>query len=154
MAESRTWFMCWAQHLPRPRPQVPVLDENGWVFAYADFVWEEEGVFLEFDGRIKYEKYRRKGETLEEYLMREKRREEQICLLTGWQCIRIRGRTWSTPSGPRPGSGGSSSSDAARCLPEVLERVVRFTPEAAGRFLLVPRISGETATPYVTGRFS
>ena len=89
VAESRTWFMCWAQHLPRPRPQVPVLDENGWVFAYADFVWEEEGVFLEFDGRIKYEKYRRKGETLEEYLMREKRREEQICLLTGWQCIRI-----------------------------------------------------------------
>lgn len=89
VAESRTWYMCWAQHLPRPRPQVPVPDENGWVFAYADFGWEAEGVFLEFDGRIKYERYRREGETLEEYLLREKRREEQICLLTGWQCIRI-----------------------------------------------------------------
>lgn len=98
VAESRTWFMCWAQHLPRPRPQVPVVDENGWVFAYADFVWEQEGVFLEFDGRIKYERYRREGETLEEFLMREKRREEQICLLTGWQCIRIQWEDLENPA--------------------------------------------------------
>lgn len=89
VAESRTWFMCWAQHLPRPRPQAPIHDERGWVVAYCDFAWEAEGVFLEFDGRIKYERYRREGESLEDYVMREKRREELICLLTGWTCIRI-----------------------------------------------------------------
>jgi hypothetical protein len=77
---------------------VPVLDELGRLFAYADFVWEEEGVFLEFDGRIKYELYRREGESLEEFLMREKKREERICQLTGWVCIRI---TWADLANPQ-----------------------------------------------------
>jgi hypothetical protein len=95
--ESRTLFLCWSQHLPRPEPQVPVLDELGQLFAYADFAWEEEGVFLEFDGRIKYELFRREGETLEQFLMREKRREERICQLTGWVCIRI---TWADLEAP------------------------------------------------------
>jgi hypothetical protein len=97
VAESRTMFLCWDQHLPRPEPQVPIHDETGWIFAYTDFAWEEEGVFLEFDGRLKYERYRREGETLEQYLMREKRREEQICQLTGWVCIRI---TWADLEDP------------------------------------------------------
>jgi hypothetical protein len=97
-AESRTLFLCWAQRLPRPEPQVGVLDEWGHVFAYADFLWRREGVFLEFDGRIKYERFRREGETLEQYLLREKRREELICQLTGWVCIRI---TWEDLASPR-----------------------------------------------------
>lgn len=88
-AETRTYFMCRQQNLPRPEPQYVVRDERGHVFARVDFAWPEHGVFLEFDGRIKYERYRRSGETLEEYLMREKRREERICQLTGWVCIRI-----------------------------------------------------------------
>jgi hypothetical protein len=97
VAESRTMFLCWNQHLPRPEPQVPIHDETGWIFAYTDFAWEEEGVFLEFDGRMKYERFRRQGETLEQFLMREKRREEQICQLTGWVCIRI---TWADLEDP------------------------------------------------------
>jgi hypothetical protein len=97
VAESRTAFLCWDQHLPRPEPQVPVPDEHGHVFAYADFAWEDEGVFLEFDGRIKYLLYRREGETLDAYVMREKRREELICQLTGWVCIRI---TWADLENP------------------------------------------------------
>lgn len=92
VAESRTIYMCWDQHLPRPAPQVPIADERGIVFAYTDFAWEDYGVFLEFDGRIKYELFRREGETLEDYVLREKRREERICLMTGWICIRI---TWA-----------------------------------------------------------
>lgn len=97
VAESRTMFLCWEQHLPRPEPQIPITDERGIVFAYADFGWRQLGVFLEFDGRIKYEMYRREGETLEEYILREKRREERICLLTGWVCIRI---TWADLADP------------------------------------------------------
>ncbi len=89
VAESRTLFMCWDQHLPRPEPQVAICEESGEEIAYVDFAWEAAGVFLEFDGRIKYQRFRRKGETLEQYLMREKKREERICLLTGWICIRI-----------------------------------------------------------------
>lgn len=95
--ESRTAFLCWAQHLPRPEPQVAVYDERGMLIAYADFAWRQQGVFLEFDGRIKYELFRREGETLEQFLMREKQREERICQLTGWVCIRI---TWADLAHP------------------------------------------------------
>ncbi len=116
VAESRTWYMCWTQHLPRPEPQVPVENEHGVVVAYADFGWRGAGVFLEFDGRIKYERYRRKDETLEEYLMREKRREELICLLTGWVCIRdpVGGPCLSrTHRGPHQADPGLPSATAA-----------------------------------------
>jgi len=89
VAESRTSHLCWAQQLPRPEPQVPIPSEHGEVFAYVDFAWPEHGVFLEVDGREKYVHFRRANETLEQYLMREKQREERICAVTGWVCVRI-----------------------------------------------------------------
>ena len=89
VGESRAWFMFWQQGLPRPVPQVEVRDESGNVIARLDFAWPDLGVFLEFDGREKYTRYRRAGETLEDFLMREKRREERVCQLTGWVAIRI-----------------------------------------------------------------
>lgn len=96
-AETRTYFMCRQQQLPRPEPQFVVRDERGEVFARVDFAWPEHGVFLEFDGRIKYERFRRDGESLEQYLLREKRREVRICQLTGWVCLRI---GWSDLENP------------------------------------------------------
>ena len=97
VAETRTAFLCHEQRLPRPEPQVVVHDETGYEFARVDFAWVRHGVFLEFDGRIKYEYLRRPGETLEAFLMREKRREERICQLTGWVCIRI---SWADLENP------------------------------------------------------
>ena len=94
--ESRFDYFCWRQHLPRPTPQVTVY-EAGRTVARVDFVWLDHGVFVEFDGRMKYEHHRREGETLEQFLMREKRREEEICQLTGWVCIRV---TWSDLARP------------------------------------------------------
>lgn len=96
--ESRVWHLCWSEHLPRPEPQVEVLDERGHLVARLDFLWAEEGVFLEADGQEKYERFRRHGETLEQFLMREKRREELVCLLTGWVCIRVQ---WSDLRDPQ-----------------------------------------------------
>ena len=95
--ESRASHLCWSQHLPKPEPQVEVFDEHGWAFARVDFAWPELDVFLEFDGEEKYWRFRRQGETLDEFLMREKRRAERICLLTGWICIRI---TWADLADP------------------------------------------------------
>ena len=89
--------MCWSQHLPRPIPQLVIRDEAGTEVARVDFAWPDQGVFLEFDGKSKYERFRRQGETLEQFLMREKRREEMICQLTGWVCIRI---TWADLENP------------------------------------------------------
>ena len=98
VAESRAYYMFWAEHLPRPEPQVEVVDEAGHLVARLDFVWRDQGVWVEFDGRLKYERFRRRGETLEQFLMREKRREELISQLTGWVCVRI---NWADLERPR-----------------------------------------------------
>lgn len=97
VGESRTSHLCWSQRLPRPEPQMDIHDADGTLVGRVDFAWPEFKVFLEFDGRIKYEKYRRPGETLDQFLLREKKRQERICLLTGWTCIRI---TWEDLANP------------------------------------------------------
>lgn len=98
VGEDRFSYLCYQQSLPKPEPQVEIFDERGESFARVDFAWPELGVFVEFDGKVKYEKYRREGETLDEFLMREKEREEKICQLTGWTCIRI---TWAALAQPQ-----------------------------------------------------
>ncbi|WP_439937193.1 type IV toxin-antitoxin system AbiEi family antitoxin domain-containing protein [Nocardia sp. N13] len=95
--ETRFDYFCWRHHLPRPTPQVEVYDEDGRLVGRVDFLWSDHGVFVEFDGKEKYKKYRREGESLEEFLMREKAREEKICQLTGWVCIRV---TWAGLAAP------------------------------------------------------
>lgn len=97
VGESRTSYLCWRHGLPKPEAQVTIRDETGEVFAFVDFAWPERGVFLEFDGQEKYRLHRRPGETLEQYVLREKRREERICALTGWVCIRM---TWADLAAP------------------------------------------------------
>ena len=73
-----------------PQPQYKVRDPaTGEVVARVDFAWPELGLFLEFDGRVKYQKLLKEGESVTDVVLREKRREELICRLTGWRCIRI-----------------------------------------------------------------
>jgi hypothetical protein len=92
VAEARVWHLFHEHGIRRPDPQVEVRDASGNLLGIVDFLWRELGVFLEFDGRVKYERHRKPGESLSDYLMREKRREEQICVEKGWICIRI---TWA-----------------------------------------------------------
>jgi hypothetical protein len=89
VGESLSVHFCWAQHLPRPQLQVEVRNHSGRVVARVDFAWLQYGVFMEFDGKEKYLRYRRDGESVADAVLREKRREEEICGLTGWRCIRI-----------------------------------------------------------------
>lgn len=95
--ESRTDYLLWATGLPRPQAQFEICDHTGAVIARLDFAWPEHGVFLEFDGRIKYQGLLREGESVTDVVLREKRREERVCEITGWRCIRI---TWSDLSAP------------------------------------------------------
>lgn len=90
VGESRVAYLCFSQSLPRPETQVKVRDENGRVVARVDFAWPALGVFLEFDGRVKYGA---DGQTVWE----EKRREDRIRELTGWRCIRL---TWADLDDP------------------------------------------------------
>lgn len=89
VGESRARFLCWAQHIPAPIPNYSIFDEAGTEIARVDLAWPELGVFLEFDGKMKYQSLRREGESVTDCVIREKRRESQICELTGWRCVRI-----------------------------------------------------------------
>jgi hypothetical protein len=90
-AETRTWFMCYRHGVPAPTPQYQLRDEIGDLIARLDFAWPELGVWLEVDGRQKYVKYLREGESVVDVVLREKERESMIAEITGWRCIRI---TW------------------------------------------------------------
>lgn len=92
IGEDRTWFFFWTSGLPMPIPQYPIRDRSGRIVARVDFAWPELGVFLEFDGKVKYEGLLRDGERASDVVVREKRREDMIRGLTGWRCIRI---TWA-----------------------------------------------------------
>lgn len=97
VAEDRFAYLAYKHGLPRPEPQWKVFDECGSLVARLDFAWPELAAFLEIDGKVKYEHYRRAGESLEEYLMREKQRERLVCQLTGWTCLRA---TWADLARP------------------------------------------------------
>lgn len=90
LGESRTSHFLWKCHFPRPEPQYHVYD-NGLLIARLDFALPEQKVWLEFDGKVKYQRYVREGEDVTDVVLREKRREERIAELTGWRCLRI---TW------------------------------------------------------------
>lgn len=90
--ETRMRYLCWAQGLPAPVLQYEVHDRNGKLIARLDLAWPTLGVFLEFDGKVKYQRHLRPGESVVDAVLREKRREEQVCELTGLRCIRT---VWS-----------------------------------------------------------
>ncbi len=92
VGEGRTLYLIFRQGLPMPDPQHPITTPAGDVFAYVDFAWPEYGVFLEFDGRIKYQELLEEGESPTDVVLREKKRQDRIERLTGWRCIRI---TWA-----------------------------------------------------------
>lgn len=92
VGETRARFLCWSQHLPAPVPNFSIRNALGVEIARVDLAWPEMGVFLEFDGKVKYESRRREGESLVDCVLREKQRESLICEITGWRCIRI---TWA-----------------------------------------------------------
>ena len=97
VGESRTAYLMWQQGLPYAEPQWVITDEFGREIARLDFAWPDRRCWLEFDGRQKYVKFLREGETVTDAVLREKRREEMIIELTGWRCIRI---TWADLENP------------------------------------------------------
>ena len=97
VGETRTFWAIYQQRLPRPVSQFEVKDASGRVIARLDFAWPELGVWLEFDGRTKYEKHLRAGERASDVVVREKQREDLVRRLTGWRCIRV---TWADLENP------------------------------------------------------
>lgn len=97
VAESRTFHMMYVGGVATSVAQHPIRLPGGREVR-LDFAWPELGVWLEFDGREKYLKHRRPGESVVDAVLREKRREEAIARATGWRCIRI---TWADLQRPQ-----------------------------------------------------
>jgi hypothetical protein len=97
VGESRFFYFCYAAGLPAPVPQYVVTDGRGQFVARVDFAWPELGIFVEFDGKVKYAALLKPGESASDVVVREKRREERIVEVTGWRCLRV---TWSDLENP------------------------------------------------------
>lgn len=73
--------------LAPPTLQFEVFDEHGYLVGITDFAWPERRTLGEFDGVVKYGALRRPGETAEEAVLREKRREDAL-RDQGWEIAR------------------------------------------------------------------
>lgn len=89
VGESRMRFLFWENHLPMPDLQVRVHDDRGELLGISDFGWEGAKLLGEFDGKVKYERLLRPGETSADALFREKRREDQMREFSGCSMIRF-----------------------------------------------------------------
>lgn len=76
--ESLARFLCYEQHLPKPRLQYVVHDEHGVAVARTDLAWLDYAHVGEFDGMVKYTRGRRDGESTSDVVVREKRREDLV----------------------------------------------------------------------------
>ena len=80
--------------LPMPELQYEVYHPQGQLAGRTDWAWPRYGVLGEFDGMQKYLRLRRKGETIAQTVMREKRREDLLRELTGFTFIRFIWADW------------------------------------------------------------
>ena len=64
--------------IPIPELQHDVIDDQGYLIGTSDFYWKEYRHLGEFDGKIKYQKLLRAGETPSDCVFREKRREDAM----------------------------------------------------------------------------
>lgn len=98
VAESRFLHLCWRAGIPRPVPQLELVDADGRTWARLDFAWPALGVFAEVDGRVKYTDPHRVS-TITQVVLREKEREDRVREETGWRCIRV---GWADLERPDP----------------------------------------------------
>ena len=87
--ESRGRWLFWASGLPAPELQYEVRRADGTLVGICDWAWRDLGVLGEFDGRVKYGRLLKPGESAGDAVFREKRREDEIREITGWPMVRL-----------------------------------------------------------------
>ena len=73
--------------IPRPDLQREIFGPDGRLVARVDFCWDERRTVGEFDGKVKYGRLLKPGQSLDEVLYDEKLREDALRDL-GWQVVR------------------------------------------------------------------
>ena len=97
VGESRLRYLCWRSGLPKPVLQYPVHDSSGILIGTTDFAWPEHRLLGEFDGKVKFGRYLRPGESPGDAAFREKIREDRLREATGWSMVRF---VWANLSEP------------------------------------------------------
>lgn len=92
VGESLERHLLWRLHLPRPLLQYHVYDRDGRLIAITDFAWPEQGVYGEFDGKVKYGRLLKPGQDPGDVVFAEKRREDRIRGVTDGIVVR---HTWA-----------------------------------------------------------
>jgi hypothetical protein len=87
--EARGRWLCYGQGLPAPVLQFEVRDASGELIGISDFAWPAHQLLGEFDGRMKYGRLLREGETPGDAVFREKCREDAMREQTGWRMVRL-----------------------------------------------------------------
>lgn len=76
--ESYSRVLFYRFRVPKPELQYHVTNTRDDLMGIADFCWEHERHLGEFDGKVKYGRLVRKGETPADAVFREKRREDSM----------------------------------------------------------------------------
>ena len=98
IAESRCLWLFRIGGLPRPELQVPVYRADGSLVGIVDWAWPQFQLFGEFDGRVKYGKMLKPGQSPGDVVFEEKRREDEIRELTSYGFVRV---VWDDLRTPR-----------------------------------------------------
>lgn len=96
VGETRMRHLMWWRKIPAPQLQFEVWAGRRLV-GRTDFAWPELRLLGEFDGLVKYGRFRRPGETVADAVVREKLREDELREVTGWRMIRF---TWADLAEP------------------------------------------------------
>ncbi|CAM2847219.1 hypothetical protein [Skermania piniformis] len=91
VGESRSRVLLHRLDVPPPQLQSEIRDEHGRLVGRVDFCWAGSGVVGEFDGRVKYGRLSRPGQTAGDVVFQEKVREDRLRDL-GWVVVRW---TWA-----------------------------------------------------------
>jgi hypothetical protein len=97
VGESRLRYLCWRAGIPMPVLQYDVYDNAGRLIGKTDFAWPEHRLLGEFDGKVKFGRFLRPGESPGDAAFREKVREDRLREATGWSMARF---VWSDLSEP------------------------------------------------------
>jgi hypothetical protein len=78
VGESRSRVLFHRIGLPAPTLQLPVRRRDGSMIGRCDFGWEDQRTLGEFDGRVKYGRLLRPGQSAGEAVYQEKLREDEL----------------------------------------------------------------------------
>ncbi len=96
--ESRSRWLFRVAGLPAPELQFEVYDADGVLVGTTDFAWRRHRLLGEFDGRVKYGRLLRPGQTAGEAVWAEKLREDALRRTTGFGMERL---VWAALDRPR-----------------------------------------------------